>query len=640
VTTKARQLKRIPRGVIFHPGRYWSAFTSGSLIVHLLILLSFSDMLLTYIRSFRGIEVPPYRVLDVDIVNRSDTHTVIPTKTITPPDISVPEAVRTARRVPTHAKPAAPRLSIPEQATPKPSERIPIAANAPQPVQAAHSSRAPVSTYSARANITNPVSPEHVSFSDELAADEPRPESRYPLPERPADESVLVVKGTGKAFFSVAPRPAGGASPRPSPATMQRAGEDAPAAPSLSPAATALLKPPVNQAGSKASALLPMDEPDADTPARLDIAKAAEPMPVPPAKMGTSEPTPLPRPLAISGKGAAQSEAPGLRISEPVPGDTDKGLVDVKGIVGGLGIRSVYLVVGKKETEILVKDGTFKAAAALDVGTNIIEASAVDSSGRVARDRVVVNYTPEKAGRITLTSPKDKAVIDAFRQKEVTIQGSVEAKGAVKVRIYLNNAITDISAPGGLFSVTTPVKAEDNVLYAEATDASGRTYRSEDVHFTAVNLFPKDLAVRANYPSDAGVRLTWKWRPHPLLDKHAPKPDAPEWRAAEDGKGGSASVGEAVAGIYTIGVEYDIPEGRSAEASFDASVYGYDQTRKKARKAGPITLKGKGYLPAVRVLMPEAVFWEDETWFSGMIEASGSYTKFKSPEGIVWTEEK
>ena len=99
-------------------------------------------------------------------------------------------------------------------------------------------------------------------------------------------------------------------------------------------------------------------------------------------------------------------------------------------------------------------------------------------------------------------------------------------------------------------------------------------------------------------------------------------------------------MGEAVPGIYTVGVEYETGTGEVQEATFKVTLYGYDPSRKKTRTIGPAKLRGKGFLPAVRVLLPEAVFWEDESWFTGRMESGQGTMKYREPGGIVWTEEE
>jgi hypothetical protein len=42
----------------------------------------------------------------------------------------------------------------------------------------------------------------------------------------------------------------------------------------------------------------------------------------------------------------------------------------------------------------------------------------------------------------------------------------------------------------------------------------------------------------------------------------------------------------------------------------------------------------------IKFILPEAVFWDDDSYFTGAIESSDSVSKFNDMTGIVWKEEK
>jgi hypothetical protein len=254
---------------------------------------------------------------------------------------------------------------------------------------------------------------------------------------------------------------------------------------------------------------------------------------------------------------------------------------------------------------------------------------------------VSINYVPARSGPIiSFTSPKENSIIDALNDREVTISGTVKGQGINTVRIYVNRTILDVPVNDGGFYRRTPLESEDNTLYAEATDSSGRTSRSEEIRFRAVNLIPRDLTVRAEYSGRNGHHsLKCKWVPHPLSGKGPAHPPAPGFNVSGGDKYGLVSVTEALPGIYTIGVEYDTGPADATGAAFEVTLYGYDPARKKVRRVGPLRLQGKGYIPAVRVMLPEGVFWEDDSWFSGILESGKGTTKYREPEGIVWKEE-
>lgn len=332
------------------------------------------------------------------------------------------------------------------------------------------------------------------------------------------------------------------------------------------------------------------------------------------------------------------AEPPYIAITNPAQGDTDKGLVEVRGEALGEGVGSVLFRMGALERELLVSDGGFSATVALKEGRNVLSVSAADYYGRAVRSRVVVNYRPlDKGPIISFLTPGDGGIIDALKVKNIEITGSVKGGGADYVRVYLNRTITDVPLVDGLFNMRALPEAEDNTLFAEATGPGGKTSRSGEIRFRVVNLFPKDISVFMETVGSADVRLVQRYRPHPNVGGRAGP--APGFIDSPSGGGRLAEVESAQPGIYTVGAEYELGPGETARATFHVTLYGYDPARKKTRDLGPFVLRGRGYIPAVRVLVPECVFWEDDYWFSGMIESSSGTTKFREPGGIAWSEE-
>lgn len=89
----------------------------------------------------------------------------------------------------------------------------------------------------------------------------------------------------------------------------------------------------------------------------------------------------------------------------------------------------------------------------------------------------------------------------------------------------------------------------------------------------------------------------------------------------------SLSIEKADAGIYTL----ILKRGSAVQLEF------------RLLKAVGQRLKSyhKVDAPAeFKFIMPEAVFWDDEEYFSGTIESSDSVTKFNSETGLYWTERK
>jgi hypothetical protein len=384
----------------------------------------------------------------------------------------------------------------------------------------------------------------------------------------------------------------------------------------------------------------------ADIPPGMVVERIETPL-VPPVVNATrtampEEPAPIqaPKIIEVEDYSDETAEPPSIAFTSPGEGNTDRSLMEVEGKVTGTGINSVIFTMGGIKKELLVTEGKFTTTVALDEGRNVLNAAALDEFGRAARARVVVNYSPaHSVPIISFVSPKDGGIIDALYKKDMAITGTVSGDVSGPVRVYLNKTIEDVPVVNGKFILTELIESEKNTLYAEATLADGTTSRSDEIHFRVINLFPKDLTVLMETGGSGGVVMTHSWRPHPLSNDQARDAKGPEFDVSETEDGTVTEVESAGSGIFTVGASYDIPAGDTVKAVFHVTLYGYDPDLKTTRSFGPFLLKGRGRLKAVRVLLPERVFWEDDDWFSGIIESGSGTTKFKQPEGITWTEE-
>src|SRR6266568_2108437 len=94
-----------------------------------------------------------------------------------------------------------------------------------------------------------------------------------------------------------------------------------------------------------------------------------------------------------------------------------------------------------------------------------------------------------------------------------------------------------------------------------------------------------------------------------------------------------AVIEKAREGIYIFTTE---PDGApSATATFTLKSYEQSQ-RAKTQPLGTKTIAGKAIV--ARILMPDAILWEDESAFTGSMQDSGGVTKFNSETGLIWKE--
>lgn len=214
-------------------------------------------------------------------------------------------------------------------------------------------------------------------------------------------------------------------------------------------------------------------------------------------------------------------------------------------------------------------------------------------------------------------------------ESTVEVSGIVSGEGINSVNLLVNDVLWETPVQDGVFKEKVFLREGENEINATATDASGR--KAEDS--ITITYRPSDMIVHFTCPQ--GCRLAYKWAPHPLgSGTGSPSPD--EINIKEDTGTAVFSVRHAAPGIYTVMLGNDAPEAE--DVSFEAALYGYDTTKHKARSYGPLKIQGKGQLAVVKVLMPEGIFWDEDSSFSGIIRDGSVTTKYKMPEGIVWKE--
>ena len=86
-------------------------------------------------------------------------------------------------------------------------------------------------------------------------------------------------------------------------------------------------------------------------------------------------------------------------------------------------------------------------------------------------------------------------------------------------------------------------------------------------------------------------------------------------------------------GVYVFSAE---PRGQTtAQASFTLKIYD-SGSGKKVAELGRRSISQKSVV--ARVLMPEAILWDDDSAFTGSLQDSESTTKFNSQSGLYWKE--
>jgi hypothetical protein len=275
--------------------------------------------------------------------------------------------------------------------------------------------------------------------------------------------------------------------------------------------------------------------------------------------------------------------------------------------------------------------GTPGAAGEKYAGVEAIKTGASETAGF---GRAALEAVPETG--IHIKSPSDGSVIDCMESADITVAG--EVRGNVdKVKVYVNGAYYETRAANGYFSIKIPARAEKNFIYAEGYDVYGDRSVSEHVTCMVKNLNPVDMAVYLNSGDGHKLKLKYGWRPYPVKGKGGEERDD-EFHVSGDGDQEVMTVARGARGIYTIGIENPSKDLRQAELRI--CVFPRDPAKKKERKLAMTLVGGAQADKIVRILLPEGVFWDDNGWFSGVLESTRDTVKYKLPEGIAWEEVK
>jgi hypothetical protein len=86
-------------------------------------------------------------------------------------------------------------------------------------------------------------------------------------------------------------------------------------------------------------------------------------------------------------------------------------------------------------------------------------------------------------------------------------------------------------------------------------------------------------------------------------------------------------------GIYIFSAEPE--QGKGSKATFTLKIF-ESSTKERIAALGTRNVTGKTVL--VKILMPEAILWDDEFAFTGSLEDSESVTKFNATSGLYWKE--
>ena len=154
-------------------------------------------------------------------------------------------------------------------------------------------------------------------------------------------------------------------------------------------------------------------------------------------------------------------------------------------------------------------------------------------------------------------------------------------------------------------------------------------------------LFYRDIKIEVSLQKAGSAKLksALSRKTHPSVEEYRrqePKDVALTEESDAEGKMMIFSVAKAEKGIYTLVMH------TAGDSAGKVSVMIRLLEGKKGARNRKFESIGIGPESSFRVkfMLPECIFWDDESYFTGSIESSESLTKFNDATGIVWKEEK
>ena len=331
-----------------------------------------------------------------------------------------------------------------------------------------------------------------------------------------------------------------------------------------------------------------------------------------------------------------------VRLDGPRTWATDQPTRTVSGRVLGATPERLILYVNGAPTDVPLAQRAFEASVPLRPGANELRAVVTGPDGLETDDVITVQYVPRPSSKgIVLTSPPDGLTLGPDDPPIAVVEGEIADKTAATVWIVANDRRISVAASGGRFRQILLLPDALVHLWAE-TLSQDTVHRSPAVTVRMVGARSPSGVLVMQWPTgteESSVEVSATWRAHPeRLDIPVQAMRLP---AASKTGGGAPSdmfyLRGLKPGVYTLIVRY---RGSSALGDVRPTLYLPDKDQLTPRALKPVPLNGAGLRVLTKVLMPHAVLWDQEDWFSGRSESVDTVTKFRIPEGISWVERK
>jgi hypothetical protein len=241
-------------------------------------------------------------------------------------------------------------------------------------------------------------------------------------------------------------------------------------------------------------------------------------------------------------------------------------------------------------------------------------------------------------GGVAITTPQNGYQLSPDDPPIVVVRGQVEDPEISKVTLLVNARRVEVRVRDGKFHYPLVIVDPTTKISAEISSSSTRTSEAIVVHAAPNSLTTGVILLDWGEVKPGGaidMAATWRARADrldgqstKLFVKQAPLPD--------DIPVTAFYLRNMQAGVYTFMLGY---RGLGGGTPFVPKFYLTSPGIPTAREMKSLSLAGSGKLPAVRVLLPQAVLWDQDDWFTGRSEGSDTMTKFRD-DGTTWIEFK
>ena len=345
------------------------------------------------------------------------------------------------------------------------------------------------------------------------------------------------------------------------------------------------------------------------------------------------------RPSSIFG---LKRESALVRLDGPRTWITDRPTQTVSGtVLGGMPERLVVSVNGIP-AEVTPTGRAFETVVLLSPGTNELRAVVSGPDGVEAVDTITVQYVPRlSSDGIALTSPADGLTLGPDDPPVAVVEGEVDDKSVTTVWIVANSRRIPVTVSEGRFRHTLLVPDPLVRLWAEASGGD-IVRRSDTVTIRTAGARPPSGVLVMHWPagtdaSSVEVSATWRAQPGRLDTVVQTMRLAAVGEATNGAPAAMFHLRGLKPGVYTLMLRY---RGAAPLGDVQPTLYLPDKDHLAPRALRPIALNKAGRRIVAKVLMPQAVLWSQDDWFSGRSESVDTVTKFRIPEGISWVERK